>query len=131
MALLKILIAEDDRTTQAVYQVALPAALCQHKIVGDGEEAILVYDEWQPDVILLDFGMPHCNGYQVLKTIREERRDKDTVIIMVTSQSDKDSIIACAKLGVQGYIIKPFVNKELAPRIVKIYRESRKGVTQK
>ena len=127
MAPLKILIAEDNRTTQAIYQAALPAALCQHKIVGDGEQAIRVYDEWQPDVILLDFSMPHRNGYQVLKAIREERLDKTTVIIMVTGLSDKESIVACAKLGVQGYIVKPFVNKELAPRIVKIYRESRKG----
>jgi len=124
MTPLKILIAEDDRVTQRIYQAALPEALCHHKIVGDGEEAVRVYDEWQPDVVLLDFGMPHCNGYQVLKTIRETRQDKKTVIIMVTGQSDKDSIVACAKLGVQGYIVKPFVNKELAPKIVKIYRES-------
>lgn len=124
---LKILIAEDERVTQKIYQVALPEALCQHKIVGDGEEAVRVYDEWRPDVVLLDFGMPHLNGYQVLKTIREERQDKATVIIMVTGQSDKGSIVACAKLGVQGYIVKPFINKELAPKIVKIYRESKKG----
>lgn len=127
MAPLKILIAEDEKVTQKIYQAALPEALCQHKIVGDGEEAIRAYDEWQPDVVLLDFGLPHLNGYQVLKTIRDERQDKSTVIIMVTGQSDKESIIACAKLGVQGYIVKPFVNKELAPKIVKIYKESKKG----
>ncbi len=126
MAPLKILIAEDDRVTQRIYQAALPEALCQNKIVGDGEEALRVYDEWRPDVLLLDFSMPHCNGYQVLKTIREVRQDKSTVIIMVTSQSDKGSIVACAQLGVQGYIVKPFVNKELAPKIVKIYRDSKK-----
>lgn len=126
MALLKILIAEDEKVTQRIYQASLPEALCLHKIVSDGEEAIRVYDEWRPDVVLLDFSMPNVNGYQVLKIIREERKDKSTVIVMVTGQSDKNSIIACAKLGVQGYIVKPFVNKELAPKIVKIYRESKK-----
>ncbi len=124
---LKILIAEDEKVTQKLYQVALPEALCQHKIVGDGEEAIRVYDEWKPDVVLLDFSMPHLNGYQVLKTIRSERQDKETVIIMVTGHSDKDSIVACAKLGVQGYIVKPFVSAELAPKIFKIYQESKKS----
>jgi CheY-like chemotaxis protein len=127
MALLKILIAEDEKVTQKIYQASLPVALCQHKIVGDGEEAIRVYNEWKPDVVLLDFGLPHLNGYQVLKTIRGEHRDKDTVIIMVTGQSDKESIVACAKLGVQGYIVKPFVNKDLAPKIFKIYRENKKA----
>lgn len=126
MAALKILIAEDEKVTQKLYQAALPEALCQHKIASDGEEAIRVYDEWKPDVMLLDFSMPNLNGYQVLKTIREERVDKATVIIMVTGKSDKNSIIACAKLGVQGYIVKPFVNKELAPKIVKIYQDSKK-----
>lgn len=126
MASLKILIAEDEKVTQRIYQASLPEALCQHRVVDNGADAILVYDEWKPDVVLLDFSMPNLNGYQVLKTIREERKDKGTVIIMVTSQSDKDSILACAKLGVQGYIVKPFVNKELALKIVKIYRESKK-----
>jgi len=121
----KILIAEDDKVTQRLYQAALPEALCQHRIVGDGEEAIEVYKEWQPDIMLLDFSMPNCNGFQVLKMIRETLQDKNTVIIMVTSLSDKASIVACAKLGVQGYIVKPFVSKELAPKIVKIYRESK------
>lgn len=127
MATLKILIAEDEKVTQKIYQAALPEALCQHRIAGDGEQAIQIYDEWKPDVILLDFGLPHLNGYQVLKTIREQRHDRETVIIMVTSQSDKDCIVACAKLGVQGYIVKPFVTKELAPKIVKIYREAKKA----
>jgi CheY-like chemotaxis protein len=127
MAPLKILIAEDDKVTQRILQASLPEALCQHKIVGDGEEAMHVYDNWGPDVVLLDFGMPHRNGYQVLKTIREERQDKATVIIMVTGQADKGSIVACAKLGVQGYIVKPFANKELAPKIIKIYQESKKS----
>ncbi len=127
MALLKILIAEDEKVTQKSYQLSLPETLCQLKIVSDGEEAIRIYDEWEPDVIVLDFGLPNTNGYQVLKAIREDRQDKSTVIIMVTCHSDKDSIIACGTLGVQGYIIKPFVNKDLAPKIVKIYRESKKN----
>lgn len=127
---LKVLIAEDDKVTQKIYQAALPELLFQLKIVGDGNEAILVYDEWQPDIMLLDFGMPLCNGYQVLKTIRNERQDSATVIIMVTGQSDKDNILACAKLGVQGYIVKPFANQELAMKISKIYQESKKSAAQ-
>lgn len=126
MAALKILIAEDEKVTQKLYQASLPGALCEHKIATDGDEALLIYDQWKPDVLLLDFGLPNTNGYQVLKTIREERKDKKLVIIMVSSQSDKDSIVACAKLGVQGYIVKPFISKELAPKIVKIYKESKK-----
>lgn len=127
---LKILIAEDEKVTQKLYQVALPKELCQHKIASDGEEAMQLYDEWQPDIVILDFNMPNCNGYQVLKTIRNIRQDKSTVIIMVTGKPDKDSIVACAKLGVQGYIVKPFVARELAPKIIKIYKESKTNASR-
>ena len=121
---LKILIAEDEKVTQKMYQAALPEALFQLKIVGDGEEAIRVYDEWQPDIIILDNIMPLRNGYQVLKTIRELRQDRSSVVIMVTGSSDNGTIVACAELGVQGYIVKPIVSAELPLKVMKIYNDS-------
>jgi DNA-binding response OmpR family regulator len=125
---LKILVAEDEKMIQKIYQASLPESLFLLKIVGDGEEAIRLYDEWQPDIIVLDCIMPLLNGFQVLKLIREERQDKSTVIV-VTGESDKDTIIACAKLGVNGYMVKPFVEEELAPKIFKIYKMSHSGKT--
>ena len=126
MPLLKILIAEDEKVTQKLFQVALPGALCHAKIVSDGDEAVRTYKEWHPDIILLDFGLPNINGFQVLKMIRRDHQDKKSVVIMVTGQSDKETILACAKLGVQGYIVKPFTSADLAQKIFKIYNEHQK-----
>ncbi len=123
MAKLKILIAEDDKTTQAIYRHGFSEKLFDKQIASDGAEALDVYNKWNPDVILLDFKMPIYNGYQVLKEIREKNKDKDTTIIMVTGVSDKTEIIACAQKGIQGYIIKPFMLGELEPKVCQIYNE--------
>ena len=126
MSNLKILVAEDDKVIQALYHKALPANLCELRIAGNGEEAIRGYNEWRPDIVLLDLGMPIINGFQTLKAIRTVLKDTSTTIIMITSISEKSEIIACAQLGIQGYIVKPFKTGELAARILQIHNERQK-----
>lgn len=111
---MRILIAEDDKVIQALYKQGLQAEAYELKFATEGKEAIAIYEEWRPDIVVLDYGLPVCNGYQVLKHIREIAKDKKTTVIMVTSISDQDTVIACARLGVQGYIVKPFKTKEIA-----------------
>ncbi len=121
---LKILIAEDNKLTQTLYKQGLPATLCETKIVANGEEAIAIYKEWSPNIILLDYSMPILNGYLALKAIREKENDKKTTIIMVTSMVDKEHILACAKIGIQGYIVKPFKTTEIAKQIFALHKPS-------
>jgi len=94
--------------------------------VKDGEELMeyLLHQDSSPRpvVILLDLNMPLVNGYEVLKAIRTKHQDHRTTIIMITSASDKDDVVACAKLGIQGYIIKPFKPEELNQAIIKYHR---------
>ena len=123
---LKILVAEDNKVVQALYKKMLPEKLCERRIAADGEEAMEIYDKWKPDVLLLDYSMPNMNGYSVLKTIRQERKDSAITIIMVSSMSEKEAIVACAKIGIQGYIVKPFTEAELAPKIFQMYRKHQK-----
>ena len=122
---LKILVAEDNKVVQALYKKMLPEKLCERRIVADGEEALEIYDQWKPDVLLLDFSMPNMNGYSVLKTIRQERKDSAITIIMISSLSEKEAIVACAKIGIQGYIIKPFKTGEIAKIIFQLHRDKK------
>jgi len=118
MPKLKILVAEDDKVTQKLYEQGLPDKLFDRRIVSNGNEALAVYEEWQPDIVVLDFMMPKVNGFGVLSEIREVHKDKSTTVIMVSSVSEKKEIMACAQLGIQGYIVKPFVIQSLATTIV-------------
>ena len=119
---LKILIAEDNKLTMGLYKQGLPENLCDLKLVCDGEQALSVYKQWHPDIIILDHNMPVLNGYQVLRAVRETEKDITTSIIMVTSEGDKAGIIACAKLGIQGYIVKPFKATEIAKKIFQFHK---------
>ncbi len=121
----KILIAEDNKVTQALFKQGFPETLCERKIVSNGEEALQVYEEWHPDMVILDFSMPVMNGHQALKAIR--KNDKKTTIIMVTAMTDKEDIVACAQLGIQGYVVKPFTVSEIAPKVFGLHSAKNKA----
>lgn len=118
---LKILIAEDDKTTQRLYDSFLADDIFEKSIAGSGEEALELYSSWQPDVILLDLMLPSLSGYSLLKKIREEKQDKLTSIIISSSLSSKEDVIGCAKLGIQGYLAKPVQWKEIGFKVLEFY----------
>ncbi|MFA6464454.1 MAG: response regulator [Desulfurivibrionaceae bacterium] len=127
---LKILIAEDEEVTRHLFQIAFrDEKKFEARLVSDGEEALVAFKEWHPDIILLDIMMPQMNGFETLQIIRQTLNDKATTVIMVSSVSDKQDIVACAKLGIQGYVLKPFEVKNLAAIVVG-YHQKHKKVTK-
>jgi len=118
---IKILIVEDDPTTRLLYDKGLFNQIFDKKMVVSGKEALLVYDEWPPDIIVLDIYLPEMTGYQVLKEIRTTIEDKKTTIVMATSLSGSEDVLSCMKLGVEGYIIKPFQCMEIGAKILGYY----------
>ena len=118
---IKILVVEDDHTTQLLYDKGLFNQIFDKKMVVSGKEAILLYNEWHPDIIVLDIYLPEMTGYQVLKAIRTTIQDKKTTIVMATSLSGSEDIRSCMTLGVEGYIIKPFQCMEIGAKILSYY----------
>ena len=127
---LKILIAEDEEVTRQLLQIAFrDGEQFEARVVSDGEQALVAFKEWQPDILLMDIMMPHMNGFTALKAIRQTLKDMSTTVIMVSSVTDKQDIVACAKLGIQGYVLKPFEVKTLAATVVG-YHQKHKKVTK-
>ncbi|MBU0729020.1 MAG: response regulator [Proteobacteria bacterium] len=122
MSKLKVLIAEDSKQIQLFYKRGLSENEFEIKMANDGMEAIAIYEEWKPDVILLDYMMPNLNGYQFLKDLRENKKDTWTTVIVVTGVTEKNDIVAFAKLGIQGYIVKPFLVEDLALTVKKHHK---------
>ncbi|MEE8483879.1 MAG: response regulator [Nitrospinota bacterium] len=124
---LKILVADDDKTVQLLYKKGLPEDKFDIKIVGDGSEALETFNSWKPDIVVLDIMMPVKSGYVALKEIREseEGNAEKTVVIMATAMADKNDIMDCLKLGIQGYMVKPFKHSEIAGKITACYKKAR------
>jgi DNA-binding response OmpR family regulator len=87
-------------------------------------KALKVYEEWKPDIIILDIMLPETSGFSVLKEIREQQKDLYTTIIIASVLSDREDILQCAKYGIQGYLIKPINLEELNTKILKLHGDS-------
>ncbi|MEW6593359.1 MAG: response regulator [Thermodesulfobacteriota bacterium] len=126
MAPLKVLAVEDEEVTRQLIRVGLKDEqrfeLC---VVPNGEDALVEYKRFRPDIILLDIMMPHMNGYKVLQEIRTTLADSRTTIIMVSSVAARNEIVACVHLGIQGYILKPFHTKSLADTVLQYHRKTK------
>ncbi len=118
---IKILIVEDDHSTQLLYNKGIFDQIFDKKMVVSGKEAIIAYDKWHPDIIVLDIYLPEMTGFQVLKEIRTTFEDKKTTIVMATSLSGSEDVLSCMKMGVEGYIIKPFSLREIGLKILSYY----------
>jgi DNA-binding NarL/FixJ family response regulator len=79
--------------------------------VGDGLEAVQKTKELQPDLIVLDIGLPTLNGLEAANRIREVA--PDSKIIFLTQNSGKDLVRAALSAGAQGYVLKIDAGREL------------------
>jgi CheY-like chemotaxis protein len=113
----KILNIDDSPTVQRLIEMILSSQGYQVVLASDGEEGILKAKSERPDLILVDFVMPKMNGYQVCKTLKEDKEFKDTPIILVTSKGDKVGSKFVDVLGISEYFTKPFQPEELLSKI--------------
>lgn len=102
---LKLLIIEDNRVDLKQYENRISGRIFEKAFAEDGESGARKYREFKPDIVLMDLMLPLKSGYNLLKEIRAE--DSSTAVIIVSSLDSKDDILACAKLGIEGYLVKP------------------------
>ncbi|MCK5196428.1 MAG: response regulator, partial [Desulfobulbaceae bacterium] len=112
---------EDDESLLNLYDAAVSTDLFEKRLVADGRSAMETYKSWHPDIIVLDIFLPDMSGCSILKEIRDEAGDRKTTIIISSSTDEKSDMDACRKLGIQGYIVKPFAYKEINDKILEAY----------
>ena len=115
----RILIVDDDYNIAELISLYLTKECFETKIVGDGEEALRVFPEFQPNLILLDLMLPGIDGYQVC---RELRSTSQVPIIMLSAKGEIFDKVLGLGLGAADYMIKPFDSKELVARVKAVLR---------
>jgi len=110
----RILVAEDESLirldivetlTEAGYEVVADA--------GDGEEALRLANEHEPDLAILDVKMPKMDGISVAEKLQEF----SIPTVMLTSFSDTDLVKRASEAGAMAYVVKPFSSNDLLPAI--------------
>ena len=115
----KILIVDDDENIAELISLYLAKECFDTKMVHDGEKALIAYETYQPNLVLLDLMLPGMDGYQVC---RELRSRSNVPIIMLSAKGEVFDKVLGLELGADDYIIKPFDAKEMVARVKAVLR---------
>ena len=109
-----ILVVEDDRSIQNLMVTTLKAHDYKYLTAANGETAILEASSHNPDIILLDLGLPDMDGIDIIKKIRTL---SDVPIIVISARSEDTDKIEALDAGADDYLTKPFSVEELLARL--------------
>ena len=115
----RVMIVDDDANIAELISLYLAKECYETKIVYDGEEALKVFPEFRPNIILLDLMLPGMDGYQVC---RELRTTSQVPIIMLSAKGEIFDKVLGLELGADDYLPKPFHLVELNARIKSVIR---------
>jgi DNA-binding response OmpR family regulator len=118
MSNLTLLYAEDDRETLEGTSFLLRRLFSEIYTAKNGYEALSLYKEKEPNIVLLDINMPKLDGMEVARAIREE--NESTPIIFLSAHSETSRLLEAIDIGTYSYIIKPFRVEDLNKPILKL-----------
>ena len=120
----KVLLVDDDTFLLDMYSMKLKKYGFQVNIALNGVDALdkLTNGGYQPDVILSDVVMPHMNGVDFLKNLREKKIAENAIVIMLTNQGQADDLNAVKPYHVDDYIIKALaIPTEVVEKVIEVY----------
>ncbi|UZF48541.1 response regulator transcription factor [Rhodococcus rhodochrous] len=94
-------------------------------ITGDGADAVTLARQVDPDVVVLDLGLPHLDGVEVC---RQLRTFSDAYVVMLTARTEEIDTLIGLSVGADDYMSKPFSPRELMARIQAMLRRPRTGI---
>lgn len=113
----KILIVDDVEANLRVLVRRLEGSDYELHAVDSGEKALQYIEESKPDLVLLDYMMPHMNGIDVLNIVRGEWKLDTLPIIMLTARAEAEAVVSALEAGADDYISKPIDFDVLKARI--------------
>ena len=122
-----ILYIEDEKTIRENYVRFLTRFFDNVYEAGDGEEALEIYKKEKIDILIVDINLPKMNGIDFLKKVREN--DHTTKAIMLTANSDVDTLLSAIDLKLSQYLVKPITRDELKTALNKAINEMAKFST--
>lgn len=115
----RVLVVDDDRNLRKIISTNLELAGFAVEVAADGPEALSLIEHVQPDIVLLDLMMPHMDGYEVAKRIRNHQNPTiaNVPIIILTAKGETEDKLRGFEAGADDYITKPFGPQELLARV--------------
>ncbi|MGH2451971.1 MAG: response regulator transcription factor [Candidatus Limnocylindria bacterium] len=112
-----VLVVEDDPDLADVMLTFLRDAHFETRLAKDGDQAMRLIDDQEPDVVVLDLMMPRRDGFSVLRELRADGRIGKIPVVVVTAIFGLTERLYATELGAADYVTKPFEMTDLLDRI--------------
>jgi CheY-like chemotaxis protein len=113
----KILIAEDERDIRDLVAFTLRFAGYEVFVATNGEEAVQLAPQVNPDLVLMDVRMPRMTGYEACKVMKESPDLRDIPIVFLSAKGQESEIQQGLDAGAEEYLLKPFAPDQLTTRV--------------
>lgn len=121
--MIKVLVVEDDTKIARLLELELSHEKYDVRVVNNGYDALIEFEEYKPDIVILDVILPDIDGIEIAKRMRT--KSDEVGIIMLTALGETEDKVAGLRSGADDYIVKPFDITELLARVEALIR--RKG----
>lgn len=124
-----VLLVEDDLGLSELVKYNLEREGFDVSHAADGDEGLLQAREILPDILLLDWMLPHTSGIEICRQLRRAPETANLPIIMLTARGEETDTIRGLETGADDYIAKPFSPKELVARVHAVLRRVRPALS--
>lgn len=121
----RILVTEDEEALCALLEYNLGKEGFDVTLCRNGEETLDTLKDEKPDLLLLDWMLPHVSGIEICRQVRARPETRDIPIIMLTARGEEEDRIRGLDTGADDYLTKPFSMTELLARVRAVLRRSR------
>jgi CheY-like chemotaxis protein len=120
-----VLVVDDDPLILDLLEHRLAERGYRVELARNGHEGLARVAERRPDAIVLDAMMPRMDGYEVLRTLRENAETRRIQVIFLTARRQERDVLDALKLGADDFISKPFIPEELLARLSRLVGQYR------
>jgi two-component system phosphate regulon response regulator PhoB len=113
----RVLVIEDEADLRALLSYNLEAWGYEVRAVDSGKTGLRTFEEFSPDLVLLDLMLPDISGIEVCRKIRGKQDSPPPIIFMLTARGDEIDRVAGFEVGADDYLVKPFSVRELMLRM--------------
>ena len=105
---IKVLLVDDDRINRVLLNAILKREGYTVLEANDGQEAVDIFDNEKPDLVLMDVMMPVMDGYEATKLIKSRGVDRFVPVIFLTAVTDEKALAKCVECGGDDFLVKPY-----------------------
>jgi len=120
-----VLLVEDEPAQREVLAYNLEAEGFDVTRAASGDEALVVVDEVEPDLILLDWMLPGVSGIEICRRLKSRTTLRDVPIIMISARTEEVDRVRGLETGADDYVVKPYSVVELMARVRSQLRRTR------